>query len=79
MVGKSPARTTWVVRLQHKFGRDYLARQSGPVRRMAILAAVLAVHVVLAFGFLSWRSNGRALEMLIPVKIVADVPAHRAK
>lgn len=69
MAGSS-ARTVWALRMQRKVATDYEKRQRSPARRMAIVAAVAAIHVVLVLSFLSWRGEGHRLPLLIKVKLI---------
>jgi hypothetical protein len=64
------------MRVQRKVGADYERQQNRPGRRMAIVAAVAAIHVAVVLIFMSWRGAGHPpMAMMIHVKII---PASQA-
>jgi hypothetical protein len=67
--GYSP-RVVWQLRMQRKVSSDYEKQLQRPGRRMAIVAAVAAIHVVLVFSFLSWHGEGHPLALLVKVKLI---------
>ncbi len=76
MTMRYAARANWQLRLQRKLGTDYVRGQSSFRRKAAVVAAVVAVHLGLVAGFLSWRVNVVQPPLLVKVHLLPASAAH---